>query len=440
MSLRIVLACLLVWGVLGGLGYWWMSGPGHAQPGLELPGAQPGVEHGAQDSSLLHPAAEAHPPRSPYPDQPHATPDAPGLQIEAGTAEGSQVVLDSDHTLGGKVVARDGTPLPGVALEAEWISEDADYIEHETRSGAGGVFGFASLGPWPYRIRCRIVQGDDREHQPNRRGIVIRSTYPTATIRVLHADGRPIPGQAASISPATRAGDGVRLEKGGTRDSWIYGDARYVAFQSSGLHSIHSVSVVDQVRYSASALVDVGARHAQIELLLAPEVRVIRPVEVIGPNGEPVTDYRVTVESAGDGTYIGYARSPECELQARAGPARFTVTTQGSTYVLPFQVNGEINDEPGPLVLQGSELGGHLQLDCRLEGDPIETGRATITDADQQQIKAVAIENGRVVTSRPIPAGTYKVKLTGTGHYHHFEVMEVKTGRTTTATAHLTKL
>lgn len=344
---------------------------------------------------------------------------------------GDLVLLPTGPQISGRVVAMDGSPLPGAQIEAEVVEDDAVDSYHEVRAGDRGTFRLAALGPWSYRLESPIVDEAPYLAPGGHTDVVLRSDYPSAQVRVLDVDGAPLPPGDTAIHAVRRDGDHVVRHKVGPRDTWIHGEFLVVLFRSPGLHSISFAYEIGGVHNTASEVIEMDSRHRTIELRLAPEQRLTVPVTVVGPGGESVAACGLRLYSLEDATYLGSARAEQGQIQVRPGPLRILATPEVPSFVLPFETIVEIQEPAEPIALRGTSIGGHLRLETLFEGAAKRVRSANLLDSNGSRLRVVAVDGTWVFTKKPLPPGSYKWLLAAGDHRPATKPMEVQQGQTT---------
>lgn len=344
--------------------------------------------------------------------------------------------LEPAQVLSGRIVAIDGTPLPGIELQVDSVEGDVSELSHSVSSGPDGAFRFAALGPWQYYLHSSLLGSEEPVVRSGRRDVELRSVVPTAEINILLMDGQALRNQSPSVRSVVREGDSVRQAHSRYRDEWFLDDRTYLAFVHPGLHSISSTYESDGVIYSAAELIDIGDKHQVVELRLAPQQRLTQHFELLGPEGETIEEFSMRVQSLENGAPLDYVRAPADSFSAEPGSVRLTVYPKGASFVMPFEVDAEVSEDRAPLVVRGTRYGGRIRFSLGIEGLPKGSLKARLYNSKGEELNDFKVKSMRATTRGPLPPGAYTVVVSGnSNHERHSIPVTVKAGEVTTGSA-----
>ena len=269
---------------------------------------------------------------------------APRIVKAGETVTMPDLVLDEHPSVQGVVQAADGTPLPGVVVQAAVF--DAAQAERlaagdevsvrgvPIRAGEGGTF--VAHAPVGGRVHL-LLDGDDPDASavvasPGDRGVVVRARAPAIVARVVDAQGRPLPGASIGlrgwrgahrdVPEQLAAGTLSRAEATALADMSEGGrvqgaDGTYTTFVQPGARWIVSARVVGAWPAETVVSVDEGLAVRRVDLVIheaQPDGHL--DLTVLEPDGTRLTNFAVSLRTP-LGTGLG---TPSCDEEGVLPP------------------------------------------------------------------------------------------------------------------------
>ncbi len=279
-------------------------------------------------------------------------------RVEIGApARFPDLVLSEGFSIRGRVLARDGSGLPGVSLYASATSsangtkppKEAGKHQVRARTDANGRFRLHSLWDGRYKIRLHgSLTGDAPtvasmgDHE-----VVIRVSHPALVVRVVDEKGRPLPGAELShlgwrgkyldIVDRVQAGSVTLKAARAVTNASSYGkllapDGTTTTFVQANSRWIVSARIVGAVPAEATVRIQEGDAVVRSDLVIRPAIPHGRlDLRVLKPDGTQLKDFSVELTTPlGMGMGTSWSDAEGVLLPVEAGPRRIGVQPYGS--------------------------------------------------------------------------------------------------------------
>jgi protocatechuate 3,4-dioxygenase beta subunit len=358
------------------------------------------------------------------------------LLYELGAADVGELRLEARETIGGIVVALDGTPLPGVEVQVELGDEDGGD-SHAMQTDERGRFEFQSLMPGRYDVSSRIDEDPVASVATGTSDLVLRSKWPSIHLLVRGADGAEVRNAGVSFVEAKDPSKDEPGKRIAFREHWTAPGGSYYLLSETGNFWVHAHEFLGDERYSARELVEIAKGHRRLELRLQLEHRVeVTPV-VRAPGGEEITAFRGEVRSIEDGSQLAAFHLPR-PLRLRPGSAEFRIVPPVDSFWRPFLERASVPEGGGTVLLRAVERGGGLRLKLGAEGPHGNAFQVQLLEAaDPEAPKQLRVDAGVAATEVALRAGAYRVRVSCKGYEPQELSFRLEEGRWTESSVHL---
>lgn len=358
------------------------------------------------------------------------------LHPELGTVDVGELRLEARETLGGIVVALDGTPLPGVDVHAELDGEDGGDA-HVVQTDEQGRFEFQALMPGRYDLETRVDEDPVASIATGTSDLVLRSKWPSIHLIVRGADGAEVRNAGVSLVEVTDPSQDEPGKRIAWRESWTAPGGTYYLLSETGTFWIHAHEFLDDERYSAREKVELDRGHRGLELRLQLEHRVeVMPV-VRAPAGEELTMFRGSVRSIEDRSELATFQRPR-PLRLRPGAVEFRIEPPADSFWRPFSARAIVPESGGSVVLHAVERGAGLRLKLDAEGPHGNAFQVQLLEAaDPEAPKRLRVDAGVAATQVALRAGPYRVGVSCKGYEPQELSFRLEEGRWTESSVYL---